>query len=206
MGTRGVLGLLLMLVLAAGVAGIAYNAGVTRGMADSGKVNPPPPGVAPYPYYHTWTERYARTELDFINVHIYPVDGDLLARALVIADIARRHGKSVAVHEAWLYKWRRGERTGVVASGDIYARDAFSFWQPLDQKFLTALVTLAHAKRLEYVSPFWSNYFFAYMDYEAAKSIPTSQRMKRAMLAGIAAAADGRLTATGQTYSALIRK
>lgn len=51
MGTRGVLGLLLVLVLAAGVAGIAYNAGVTRGMADSGKINPPPPGVAPYPYY-----------------------------------------------------------------------------------------------------------------------------------------------------------
>lgn len=156
--------------------------------------------------YQTWTERYARTGLDFINVHIYPVDGDLLDRALLIADIARRHGKGMVVHEAWLYKWRLGERTGVVASGDIYARDVFSFWQPLDQKFLTVLVALAHAKRLEYVSPFWSNYFFAYMDYEAAKSIPTSQRMKRAMLEGIAAAADGRVTATGQTYSALIRK
>ena len=51
MGMRGVLGILLVLVLAAGVAGIAYNAGVSRGIVESGKITPPPPGTAPYPYY-----------------------------------------------------------------------------------------------------------------------------------------------------------
>jgi len=51
MGMRGVLGILLVLVLAAGVAGVAYNAGVARGVVESGKITPPPPGTVPYPYY-----------------------------------------------------------------------------------------------------------------------------------------------------------
>lgn len=51
MGTRGIVAVLLVLLVGAGVAGIAYNAGVARGIAGSGQVAPPPPGVAPYPYY-----------------------------------------------------------------------------------------------------------------------------------------------------------
>lgn len=50
MGTRGVVAILLVLLIGAGVAGIAYNAGVARGLAGSGQISPPP-GVAPYPYY-----------------------------------------------------------------------------------------------------------------------------------------------------------
>ncbi len=51
MGARILLGILLVVLLVAGVAGItrtAYNAGLARGLADSGQVSPPP-GVAPYP-------------------------------------------------------------------------------------------------------------------------------------------------------------
>jgi len=51
MGTRGIVGIVLVLLLAAGVAGIAYNAGIARGVAESGKITPPPSGVTPYPYY-----------------------------------------------------------------------------------------------------------------------------------------------------------
>jgi hypothetical protein len=54
MGIRVVLGILLVLVLAAGVTAIvnnAYHVGVARGLAESGNPNQPSPGVAPYPYY-----------------------------------------------------------------------------------------------------------------------------------------------------------
>jgi hypothetical protein len=50
---RGVISLVLLAVLVAGAAGVgvlAYNAGVARGLADSGKVVVPPAGVVPYPY------------------------------------------------------------------------------------------------------------------------------------------------------------
>ncbi len=51
MGMRGVLGVVLVLGLVAGVAGIAYNSGVARGLAESGKITAPPSGALPYPYY-----------------------------------------------------------------------------------------------------------------------------------------------------------
>jgi hypothetical protein len=54
MNGRFVLGILLVLVLLAGLVGIgvyAYNVGVTQGLAQSGKLVAPVTGVAPYPFY-----------------------------------------------------------------------------------------------------------------------------------------------------------
>lgn len=53
MGPRGLVGILLLVVLVAGAAGLAYNAGVAQGIAQSGQTVAPPgggPGGAPYPY------------------------------------------------------------------------------------------------------------------------------------------------------------
>ena len=50
---RLVTAFVLLLVLAAGAAGLglyAYNTGVARGLADSGKLVAPQAGAAPYPY------------------------------------------------------------------------------------------------------------------------------------------------------------
>jgi hypothetical protein len=54
MNGRFVLGILLVLVLIAGLVGIgvyAYNVGVDQGLAQSGKLVAPATGVAPYPFY-----------------------------------------------------------------------------------------------------------------------------------------------------------
>lgn len=54
MNGRFVLGILLSLVLIAGLLGIgvyAYDVGVTQGLAQSGKLVAPATGVAPYPFY-----------------------------------------------------------------------------------------------------------------------------------------------------------
>jgi uncharacterized membrane protein len=51
---RAIVGILLVLAVAAGVAGVttySYNLGVAQGLAQSGKVPPPGPGVGPYPAY-----------------------------------------------------------------------------------------------------------------------------------------------------------
>ncbi|MGH7960416.1 MAG: hypothetical protein ACRERD_01135, partial [Candidatus Binatia bacterium] len=52
----------------------------------------------------------------------------------------------------------------------IFARDVYSFWQPLDQQFLRVMTHLAHFKQFEYVSPFWSRNFFAYLEYDESTS------------------------------------
>ena len=51
---RVVLGVLLVLAVAAGVAGVtaySYNLGLAQGVAQGGKVPAPGPGVGPYPGY-----------------------------------------------------------------------------------------------------------------------------------------------------------
>ncbi len=161
--------------------------------------------------FGTWEKEYkeftrrtsAIAEVDFLNIHIYPVDGGLMDRTLEIADIAHQNGKTVAIHEAWLYKWKLGEGKGqgIAAAGNIYARDIYSFWQPLDQKFLLALANMAHYKKMEYISPFWSNYFFMYENYAALKKAPG---MTYAIKEGAKAAQEGNTTETGLYYKQLI--
>jgi hypothetical protein len=108
------------------------------------------------------------TTLDYIDIHFYPISRDLTARAIQQAMIARANGKRIIVGETWLYK--SGEReTGGASAVDIMSRDVYSFWQPLDEKFLKLIIQFAHQNQIEFVSPFWSGYFFAYADYDKIK-------------------------------------
>ena len=114
----------------------------------------------------------ANTDLDYLDVHFYPIQGDLvLDRAERIAETARAAGKGLAVSECWLYKAASSElsqgQTPATAA-DIFARDAFSFWAPLDREFLEAMVKLSRYLELEFMSPFWMQYLFAYLDYNPA--------------------------------------
>ena len=183
----------------------------TNGLRDAGLAKNAKLGAG----FGTWYKDYKKAtprlaslkNIDFINIHIYPVDGDLFERALEIADIAAQSGKSVAIHESWLYKWKLGERSsgGIAAAGEIYGRDIFDYWQPLDKKFIEAEVKMAHYKNMEYVSFFWSNYFFKYFTYEEGSKIPEKQRMTKGMIEGAKAAVSGDITETGKYYQELIK-
>ncbi len=108
------------------------------------------------------------TSVDYIDIHLYPISRDFTARAVQQANIARANGKRIIIGETWLYK--SGEReTGGASAVDIMSRDVYSFWQPLDEKFLTLVTRFARQNQIEFVSPFWSGYFFAYADYEKIK-------------------------------------
>lgn len=172
-----------------GVSGVKYGAGFGTWQKD----------------YKTWTEKYTEeTDIDFLNIHFYPVDGDYLDRALTISDMAIQNGKGLAIHESWLYKWQSNESAGIAVSKDIYSRDAYSFWSPLDQKFVEALVKLAHYKKYEYISPFFSNYFFGYLDYDSAKDLSATDRLNQAVKQGVNDALSGKISETGKRYQELI--
>ncbi|WP_457840988.1 hypothetical protein, partial [Staphylococcus aureus] len=80
---------------------------------------------------------------------------------LAFANQAMSKGLRVGMTEAWLLKQRDSEFTNIDVATDpqIFARDAFSFWAPLDQKFLDAMTRLAQYKQFVFLSPFWSKYF-----------------------------------------------
>ncbi len=106
--------------------------------------------------------------LNYIDIHIYPVNRDFMARAMRFADIARANNKRVIVGEAWLYK-SSDKEVGSVTYARIIARDVFGFWQPLDEKFLGLLAQFARQNQVEFISPFWSRYLFGYLDYTQTK-------------------------------------
>ena len=144
--------------------------------------------------------------IDFISLHIYPIDSTSMARAFQAADIARAHGKSVIIDEAWLYKMPPGETSGIAATTTVFARDSFDFFAPLDQRFLRLLDGFARAERVAFVSPFWSIYFFAYLPYTPAMDALTYDQIVAQENARAAQAiSSGTVDDTGLAWAAVIR-
>ncbi len=150
--------------------------------------------------YALYVNNFAAEAIDFIDMHVYPPNRDFLVRAIEIADIAHASGKEVAMTETWLYKTRESE-LGSLSYGDIFRRDPFAFWAPLDALHLRAMVELSHYKKLLFMSPFWSGFFRAYVDYDG-----TTRLLPYALLKPLLDAAqfdnmlNGVYTKTGHAY------
>jgi hypothetical protein len=103
--------------------------------------------------------------LDGLSLHIYPVIGDCLTRAVQIAGLARASKKFVVLDECWLSKTDVLAASGVASAPGTFKRDAYSFWAPLDEEFLAVMVKFSRLYGVAYLSPFWTGFFFAYLDY-----------------------------------------
>jgi hypothetical protein len=148
------------------------------------------------------------TDLDFINVHIYPVmvqDNNLLEAAFETIRQARNAGKHAVVGESWLYKISSSE-PAVGNYQKIYARDVYSFWAPLDAKFIQALGCAARQEQVDYVSFFWSSYLFGYLDYEtmdaSSSYVELMRQLNREAYQQIR---DGNLSPSGLAYQAILK-
>ena len=146
-GSRALLDTILAGLQANPVPGVAIGAGIGTWQQD----------------YRAYAESFAATAIDFLDMHIYPSDGDYLVRALEIADIATTYGKQIGMSETWLFKTNAQEHE--LPHAAVLARDVFSFWAPLDGLHVQTMVDLAHVKRLAFMSPFWAGYFRGYVDY-----------------------------------------
>jgi hypothetical protein len=156
----------------------------------------------------TYLKALCSTGIDFVDLHVYPVNRDMLDKLITHTDQAHACGKPVAISEAWLQKQRDAEFTQIDAVFDnaIYARDTFSFWSPLDQKFLISLVKFAHWRRLLYLSPFWSKFFWAYLDYAKVGRLSKQDLMTESARASATGIRDGTVTPTGAAYKQAIAR
>jgi hypothetical protein len=160
----------------------------------------------------TWSpaafaEAYAKTDVDFINIHIYPLGRRVLANIERICAAARRNNKKILLDECWLYKTDVGEGGGPAASANIYRRDNYGFWQPLDRRFLEAMAKLAVKEGVEYVSPFWSHLFFSYIDYDPGdEALPYTMIQQKVNRTAYQDVRDGIFSDTGKFYGELIKK
>ena len=143
--------------------------------------------------------------LDFISLHMYPVTAQTFANSAEVCRIAKQAKKEVIIDEAWLYKAMPGEVTDIASNAKIFARDAFSFWAPLDQRYLRLISDFARAQRISFVSPFWSTYFFSYLDYDAGTAtLPYSDLMREVNSRASRSVMDARFSDTGVFYHDLI--
>jgi hypothetical protein len=158
-----------------------------------------------------YMQALSRTPVDYLDMHIYPVTRDFVVdRAFRIADIARRANKKLFLGEAWLYKAADRELGGapVAAAPVLFARDVYSFWEPLDVEFLQVMAKLSRALPIDFTSFFWSRYFFGYVAYSSAtRGLPPAQLFQLANRAAAAnmMAAPPRLTRTGEAFQRLNR-
>lgn len=127
-----------------------------------------------------WAEHLNDLDIEFINIHVYPIDifpqesGDnVYSRILQAIDMAHAAGKQIGIGEAWLYKQKPDDPFDPEL---VYGRDYFDFFAPLDQRFLAALLKIAHHKKLLFLSPFWSQFFFSYLSYQEAQPLSTADR------------------------------
>jgi hypothetical protein len=105
-------------------------------------------------------------ELDYIAIHVYPVNERFLDNARQMARIARAGGKRAIIDEAWLHKTDRpGVGDSVATSVNIFRLNAFSFWEPLDRKFMVLMVDLARHEQVSALSFFWSTFFYGNLEY-----------------------------------------
>ncbi|MGE5256738.1 MAG: hypothetical protein ACM3KE_08720 [Hyphomicrobiales bacterium] len=118
-------------------------------------------------------------ELDYIDVHIYPVHYGLASdRVLKAAAVAQAKGKRLSIGEAWLYKVA-GREIDYISPVKAFRRDVFSFWQPLDQNFIQLVVNLARTIDAQFCSFFWMQYFFSYVDCTSETDHLTYQQLNK---------------------------
>jgi hypothetical protein len=148
----------------------------------------------------------ASTGLDFIALHVYPIVGQAsMDRILTIAETAKRYGKSVVLDEAWLYKVDSLQATDIAANTEIFRRDAFSFWEPLDKQFLASIAKSARLAGIEYISPFWTTFFFSYINYDPATAqLPYNEISAMVNKAATRNMMARKFSSTGEFYGELV--
>ena len=132
--------------------------------------------------------------------------GQNLQNLITLSNTAEQSGKRVLLDEAWLYKADQN----TVSSGNqglsIFQLDAYSFWAPLDQAFLSTMVKASQVAKIDYLSPFWSTYLFSYINYDSnSAQFSYQQSVQMVNQAASQNIQADRFSSTGQFYSQLIQ-
>jgi len=173
------------------------------------------------PGFNTYLTNFVNLALDILDVHVYPINKttnggvvqDFLGRILTMADAAHSHGMKVGMGECWVQKEYDDELANPPSQLVFQGRNTYSFWSPLDTEFLLCMVKAGHYKQFEFIDPFWTDYYFACLDYtneqpklsglsaDAAASVLNADE-NSAVYAALSA---GSVTNTGLAYQEYLR-
>ena len=146
-----------------------------------------------------YVQSFATTSVDYIDINVFPLNDSFLMNALTVASIAHAAGKKVGMSELWDFKIADSE-LGVLPLTQTSGRDPFSFWEPVDTAFLQAMSDFANYDQLLFICPFWSRYFFAYLNYDTYSSTPIGPLLIDSNQASVFAELTGASTPTGLAW------
>jgi hypothetical protein len=154
------------------------------------------------------------TSIDYLSVHVYPLaQADVDNLNTDVSAAAQAH-KPVVMDETWLYKdllTGNFDSTGTIHANPAGAAneqklDTYSFFEPIDQRFLTLITRYARTHGVLFVSPFSTLNFFASVDWTPALDAASEQVPRAAQSrAAVAAMTAGTLTTVGTGYRQLAR-
>ena len=179
-GSTQMLQTILQALSQAGLSGIPVGAGVGSWM----------------PSFDSWMNAYAAMPIQFLDLHVYPINLNYLQNTLTAASIAQHAGKEITLSEAWLQKVSNAELSQPVANTNT--RNPYGYWAPLDLQFLQAMAMLSQTQHFTFMSPFWTPYLFAYIQETSTST------QQDAFKAAETANALGLFTSTGSGYENLI--
>uniref|UniRef100_UPI0015D7C334 Ig-like domain repeat protein n=1 Tax=Nevskia soli TaxID=418856 RepID=UPI0015D7C334 len=157
--------------------------------------------------FTTYIQNVLSTPISYVDVHMYSVSNSFPENALTAAAMAQAAGLPIAMGETWCKKISAAQlasQTGELNNESVDAQGMFSFWEPLDQMYLQALVDMAQAGQFLFIAPFWTSEFFAYLDYGQYGSQTPDQIMSAITVAAGSARQIGAFTPVGQTWETLI--
>jgi hypothetical protein len=117
--------------------------------------------------------------LDLLSIHVYQITIHTntginnLQRVLQMADAAHGtnalhpNGMRVGISECWLKKVSAAEEQSNILGGDTFnGRNVYSCFEPLDREFHLCMVKAAYYEHMDFIEPYWSEYYFSYLDYD----------------------------------------
>ncbi len=148
-----------------------------------------------------FTRSIAAQDIDFLAVHIYPVSAAIAATLVDTAGIAAAAHRPIVADEVGLYKTDHAATSTAATADSVYRLDSFSFFEPLDIRFLAITDQWARKANVGYLSPFWVGQFFAYVSWSPSlDALPYAALVRTTNAAVSTAFKAGELTAYGRTW------
>lgn len=147
--------------------------------------------------------------LDYLDMHIYPIArGYMTDRIDTIAKLAKEHHKGLTVGESWLYKAETDELGhSIAAAAQLFGRDVYSFWSPLDARFFHCTIRMAQRNNLEFCSFFWARNFFGEVEFnDTTRNLKPAQLFELIRKNSMTNVMEGSLTPTGEAFKAALPK
>ncbi len=157
--------------------------------------------------FSTYIQNVISTTVSYVDVHLYSVSNAFPENALSAATMAHAAGLPISMSETWCKKVSAAQLQSLAGNLNNEAVDAlgtFSFWEPLDQMYLQALVQMANAGQFQFVAPFWTEFYYAYLDFGQYGLQTPDQLMIAAQTAALSARQSASFSTLGPAWENMI--